>query len=288
MVKVRAEPARTNFKGDIRVTILQAIVMGLIQGLGEFLPISSTAHLILVPWFFGWDESVFKSLAFDVALHMGTLVAVLIFFWRDWVRLIAAAWVALLKGKATVESRLFWCLVVAVIPGGIFGILLESKAENALRSPLLIAFMLIIMGLVLYWVDIQGSKRLKLEKVTLGASLLIGFSQALAIIPGVSRSGVTMTAGLATGFTREAAARFSFLLSAPIILGAGLVEVPHLLKVPGAISPNFWISVVVSLLAGMASIGFLLRYLQKKSFAPFVWYRLLLGVLVIVVFLVRR
>jgi undecaprenyl-diphosphatase len=270
------------------VTVLQAIVMGLIQGLGEFLPISSTAHLILVPWFFGWDESVFKSLPFDVALHMGTLVAVLIFFWRDWVRLIAAAWNALLKGRGTAESHLFWCLVAAVIPGGIFGMLLESKAENALRSPLLIAFMLIIMGLALYWVDIQGSKRFKLEKVTLGASILIGFSQALAIIPGVSRSGITMTAGLATGLTREAAARFSFLLSAPIILGAGLVEVPHLLKTPGAISSHFWISIIVSALAGMASIGFLLRYLQKKSFAPFVWYRLLLGVLVIVVFLARR
>lgn len=269
------------------MTILQAVVMGLVQGLGEFLPISSTAHLILVPWFFGWDPNVFN-LAFDVALHMGTLLALLIFFWRDWVRLIVAAYNGLRRGVVTTESRLFWYLVVAVIPGAIFGILLEKKADEALRSPLLIALMLIIMGIVLYWADRQGSKRLGMEKVSLGSSLLIGFSQAVAIIPGVSRSGITMTAGLASGLTREAAARFSFLLSAPIILGAGLVEVPKLLKMPGATTHYFWIAIIVSALAGMASIGFLLRYLQKGSFVPFVWYRLLLGVLVLIVIFVRR
>jgi undecaprenyl-diphosphatase len=219
---------------------------------------------------------------------MGTLLALLIFFWRDWVRLIMAAYNGLLRGVVTTESRLFWYLVVAVIPGGIFGILLDKKAEVALRNPLLIALMLIIMGIVLYWADRQGSKRLGLEKVNLGSSLLIGFSQAIALIPGVSRSGITMTAGLASGLTREAAARFSFLLSAPIILGAGLVEVPHLLKTPGVVNLTFGISIIVSFLAGLASIGFLLRYLQTKSFAPFVWYRLLLGVLVLVVIFVRR
>ncbi len=269
------------------MTILQAVVMGLVQGLGEFLPISSTAHLILVPWFFGWDPNVFD-LPFDVALHMGTLLALLIFFWRDWVRLIAAACKGLMNGVTTAESRLFWYLIVAIIPGGIFGVLLEKAADTYLRNELLIAVMLILMGLVLYWADRQGAKRLGLEKVTLGSSLLIGFSQAIALIPGVSRSGITMTAGLASGLTRVAAARFSFLLSAPIILGAGLVEAPKLLKMPGAITPHFWIAIIVSFLAGMAGIGFLLRYLQTKSFLPFVWYRLLLGVLVIIVILVRR
>jgi undecaprenyl-diphosphatase len=262
--------------------------MGLVQGLGEFLPISSTAHLILVPWLLGWDGNLFKSLAFDVALHMGTLVAVLIFFWRDWLRLIMAAWNALLTGRATAESRLFWCLAAAVVPGGIFGLLLEGAADTYLRNELLIAIMLILMGIVLYWADRLGKRRLKLEKITLGSSLLIGISQVLAIIPGVSRSGVTMTAGLAAGLTREAAARFSFLLSAPIILGAGLVEVPHLLGTPGVVNLTFGISVIMSFLSGMASIGFLLRYLQRKSFLPFVWYRLLLGVVVIILVLVRR
>lgn len=270
------------------MTIFQAVVMGLVQGLGEFLPISSTAHLILVPWFLGWNAELFKELSFDVALHMGTLLALLIFFWRDWVRLIAAAWNGLLQGRVTTDSRLFWYLVVATIPGGIFGLLFEKAADTYLRNELLIAAMLILMGIVLYWADRQGRKRLRVEQATLGASLLIGLSQAVAIIPGVSRSGITMTAGLASGLTREAAARFSFLLSAPIILGAGLVEVPHLLKTPGVVNLTFGISVIMSFLAGMASIGFLLRYLQTKSFLPFVWYRLLLGVLVIAVFLVRR
>jgi len=268
------------------VTVLQAIIMGLVQGLAEFLPISSTAHLVLVPWLFGWDPKYFD-LSFDVALHMGTLLAVLIFFWQDWVKLIAAAFGRLGK-SSTVESRLFWYLVVAVIPGAIFGLLLEKKADTALRSPILIAVMLILMGLVLYWADQWGIKRLKIERVSLGSSLLIGLSQAIAIIPGVSRSGITMTAGLASGLTREAAARFSFLLSAPIILGAGLVEVPHLLKTPGMLNLTFGISVIVSALAGMASIGFLLRYLQSKSFLPFVWYRLLLGVLVLILVFLHR
>lgn len=268
------------------MTVFQAVIMGLVQGFAEFLPISSTAHLVLVPWLFGWDPNYFD-LSFDVALHMGTLLAVLIFFWRDWVKLIAAAFGSLGK-RSTAESRLFWYLVVAVIPGAIFGLLLENKADTILRSPLLIAVMLIVMGLVLYWADRWGAKRLKIERVGLGSSLLIGFSQAIAIIPGVSRSGITMTAGLVSGLTREAAARFSFLLSAPIILGAGLVEAPHLLKTPGIINLTFGISVIVSALAGMASIGFLLNYLQHKSFLPFVWYRLLLAVLVLAVLFLRR
>ena len=268
------------------MTVFQAVIMGLVQGLAEFLPISSTAHLILFPWFFGWDPKLFD-LTFDVALHMGTLLAVLIFFWRDWVNLITAA-VKALGGVSTVESRLFWYLVIAVIPGGVFGVLLDKKAETMFRSPLPIAIMLIVMGLVLYWADRQGSKRLGIERVGLGSSLLIGFSQAIALIPGVSRSGITMTAGLASGLNREAAARFSFLLSAPIILGAGLVKVPELLKTPGAVNLAFWISIIVSALAGMASIGFLLRYLQRKSFVPFVWYRLLLGVLILIIVIARR
>lgn len=270
------------------MTIFQAVIMGLVQGLGEFLPISSTAHLILVPWLFGWDGSIFQSLAFDVALHMGTLLALLIFFWRDWIRLIAAACNGLMSGKVTQDSRLFWYLVAAVIPGGIFGVLFEKAADTYLRNELLIAVMLIVMGVVLYWADRQGAKRRSLEQTTLGTSVMIGFAQAIALIPGTSRSGITMTAGLFSGMTRVAAARFSFLLSAPIILGAGLVEVPKLLHTPGAISPHFFIAVIVSFLAGAASIGFLLRYLQTKSFLPFVWYRVLLGLTVIAVLLVRR
>jgi undecaprenyl-diphosphatase len=266
------------------MTILQAVVLGLVQGLGEFLPISSTAHLVLTPWFFRWPD---PGLSFDIALHLGTLVAVLVFFWRDWARLIAAAWGGLFKGAATTESRLFWYLAVAIIPGGVFGLLLDDLAEHALRSPLLIAIMLIVMGLVLYWADRYGSKRHGIEQVGLWSALLIGLSQAVAIVPGVSRSGITMAAGMAVGLNREASARFSFLLSAPIILGAGLVKVPELLATPGAVNLSFAVSIVVSALSGMAAIGFLLSYLQHKSFLPFVWYRLLLGALLLVVILVR-
>lgn len=263
------------------MTIWQAIVLGLVQGLGEFLPISSSAHLVLVPWIFRWPD---PGLTFDVALHLGTLVAVVAFFWRDWLNLIAGAF----RGSGTVEGRLFWCLVFASIPGALFGFLLEKKAETVFRAPALIAVMLIIMGVLLYMADRSGAKKVKIERIGLGRSLLIGFSQALAIIPGVSRSGITMATGLFAGMTRESAARFSFLLSVPIILGAGLVKIPDLLAHPEMVNAAFWVGVIVSAVSGVASIGFLLRYVRRKSFLPFVWYRLALGIFVLILFFLRH
>lgn len=262
------------------MTIWQAVVMGLVQGLGEFLPISSSAHLILVPWLFRWHD---PGLTFDIALHLGTLVAVVAFFWRDWVRLFLGA----LRGRGNSDGRLFWFLVLATIPGALLGFLLEEKAETVFRNPVLIAVMLIVMGIVLYWADLKGSKRTEIEHMTLGESLLIGFSQALAIIPGVSRSGITMTTGLLAGLTREGAARFSFLLSAPIIMGAGLIKVPDLIANPAVVNAPFLVGIAVSAIAGFASIGFLLRYVQTKNYLPFVWYRFLLGAIVLVVAFVR-
>lgn len=262
------------------MTIWQAVVLGLVQGLGEFLPISSSAHLVLVPWLFRWHD---PGLAFDVALHLGTLVAVVAFFWRDWLNLFLGA----CRGSRTGEGRLFWYLVLASLPGAAMGYLLEDHAETIFRTPELIAVMLILMGIVLYWADRRGRKKTDVGRVTLGQSLLIGFSQALAIIPGVSRSGITMTTGLLTGLTREGAARFSFLLSVPIIFGAGVVKVPELLARPGMFSTAFLVGVVVSALSGVASIGFLLRYVQTKNYLPFVWYRFLLGVVVLLVALIR-
>lgn len=262
------------------MTLLQAVVYGLVQGLGEFLPISSSAHLVLVPWLFGWTD---PGLTFDVALHIGTLVAVIAYFWKDW-------WYLIIKGFTEVssaEGRLFWYLVVATIPGGIGGFLLEKKAETVFRDPLLIALMLIVMGVFLYAADRWGTKKKGMDSITLPTSLGIGISQVLAIIPGVSRSGITMTTGLAAGLTRESAARFSFLLSAPIILGAALVKIPHLISHPSAITGYFMAGVVVSCVTGFASIGFLLRYIQTRSFLPFVVYRFLLGALVIVLTMVR-
>lgn len=262
------------------MTVWQAIVLGLVQGLGEFLPISSSAHLVLVPWIFCWRD---PGLAFDVALHLGIVVAVVAYFWRDWLNLIAGAF----RGTRTAEGKLFWWLVFASVPGALIGLLLEKNAETVFRAPPLIAAMLMIMGVLLYIADRRGAKKVKIEKTGLGRSLIIGFSQALAIIPGVSRSGITIATGLLAGLERESATRFSFLLSAPIIVGAGLVKVPELLHHPQMVNASFGIGVLVSAVSGFVSIGFLMRYIRMRSFLPFVWYRLLLGAFVLVLFFTR-
>ena len=262
------------------MTTVQAVILGLVQGLGEFLPISSSAHLVLVPWLFGWQD---PGLTFDIALHIGTLVAVVLYFRKDW-------WQLILKGFTDLQStegRLFWYLAAASVPGAIAGYLLGKKAETIFRAPLLIAAMLIVMGILLYWADRRSAKNREMNTITFGTSLVIGISQALAIIPGVSRSGVTMTTGLWMGMTREGAARFSFLLSTPIIFGAALVKLPHLISNSSVITLNFTIGMLVSCVSGIVSIGFLLRYVQTKDFLPFVWYRFVLGVLVIVVAMIR-
>jgi undecaprenyl-diphosphatase len=262
------------------LTIGQAIILGLFQGLGEFLPISSSAHLVLVPWLFHWED---PGLTFDIALHIGTLIAVIIYFWKDWLRLVAQGFTA----PGTKDGRLFWYLAIATVPGAIIGYALEKKAETIFRTPLLIAVALIVMGVVLFWAERKSAKKDDLNNITLKTSLLIGLSQALAIIPGVSRSGITMTAGLFSGLNRPAAVRFSFLLSTPIILGAAVIKVPYLVSHPDVIDANFLIGMVVAFIAGIASIGFLLRYVQTKTFLPFVWYRFALGVLIIIIINIR-
>lgn len=254
--------------------MIQAVVLGLVQGLGEFLPISSSAHLVLVPWLMNW---VYSGLTFDIALHFGTLIAVVIYFWKDWIKLLHKGFT---KPKER-EGKLFWYLVLATIPGGIIGLLLEDIAETVFRHPVLIACMLILLGIILYVVDRQGKKQIDVEQITLKTSFLIGLSQALAIIPGVSRSGVTMTMALALGMTREGAARFSFLLSAPIILGAAAVKMPEIIANPAMIDAGFIVGMIVACLSGLAAIGFLLRYVQTKTFLPFVIYRFGLGILIL-------
>ena len=262
------------------MSLLQAAILGLVQGLGEFLPISSSAHLVLIPWLFKWND---PGLTFDIALHIGTLIAVAIYFWKDWMKLITKG----LTDVRSTEGQLFWYLVAATIPGAVAGFLLEKKAETIFREPVLIATMLILLGAFLYWADRRGVKNIEMNRITFRTSLLIGLSQALAIIPGVSRSGITMTMGLLMGLTREGAARFSFLLSAPIIFGAALVKLPHLISNPSEITVNFIIGILVSFVTGILSIGFLLRYVQTKNFLPFAWYRFILGSLVIVIVLIR-
>ncbi|AHF06663.1 undecaprenyl-diphosphatase UppP [Desulfitobacterium metallireducens] len=259
------------------MTIFQAIILGIVQGLGEFLPISSSAHLVLIPWLFGWKD---MGLAFDVALHMGTLLAVVLYFWKDWIGLLKGA----LSRKPSNEKRLFWYLVIATVPGALIGFILEDKAATVFRSPLLIGIMLIILGIVLYWAD--NTRQLRtLETMTLMDAILIGLSQSLAIIPGVSRAGSTMTTARLLSLTREDAARFSFLMSTPIIMGAGLLSVRHLQ--PSDINLAFAIGIITAFIVGLFSISFLLRYLKTSNFKIFVGYRFFIGLGVILVFFFR-
>ncbi|GAF26299.1 undecaprenyl-diphosphatase UppP [Neomoorella thermoacetica] len=261
------------------MTVLQAIVLGLVQGVGEFLPISSSAHLILTPWFFRWPD---PGLTFDVALHLGTLIAVVAYFWRDIIELVLSG----LGQPRSQDGRLFWYLIVASIPGAIFGVLFEKQAETIFRSPLLIALTLTLMGLGLWWADRVGRKRRQLDDVNLFDGIIVGISQALAIIPGVSRSGITMTAGLLTGMERETAARFSFLMSVPIIAGAALLKLKDLSL--HEVNLAFIAGVLTAAVVGFLAIKFLLQYLRRGSYLLFTGYRILLAALIVAVFWLRR
>lgn len=258
------------------MSILQAIFYGVVQGIGEFLPISSSAHLIAIPQIFGWQD---PGLAFDVALHIGTLIAVILFFWKDLIGLLLSG----IKGTKTTEGKLFWFIVVASIPGAIIGKLFEAQAESAFRNLGLIGISLIVMGIFLYLGDKYGRKVVHLEKIGSLKSFLIGLSQAMAIIPGVSRSGITMTTALFLGMTKESAARFSFLLSTPIILGAGLLKIKDLVHTPINNLMFFIVGIVVSAVTGFISIKFLLEYLKNKGFGIFVIYRIVIGIMFIAI-----
>lgn len=268
------------------MNILQAIVYGIVQGIGEFLPISSTAHLILVPWIFGWKD---PGVPFDVALHLGTAFAVFLFFWKDWVILIRAGWGTIIPSKIkepmSTNGRLFWFIVIATIPGAIFGVLLDKYMEK-FRDPALIAVMLIIMGAVLYIADVKGKKVIKIENIKIKESLLIGLSQVFAVIPGVSRSGITMTTGRLLGLERESIAKFTFLLSAPIILGDALYHASKIGSVP-IDKGSFIVAVLTAAIAGTLSIKFLLTYLKTKGFGIFAIYRFILGGVILAIYFLR-
>lgn len=255
------------------MSIIQAIVYGIVQGIGEFLPISSTAHLVLVPWLFGWPD---PGVVFDVALHLGTAAAVIIFFLKDWIVLIKAGFT---KPK-TQDGRLFWFLVLATIPGALFGVLLDKYMES-FRNAALIGVMLIIMGIILFAADKYGRNRIDIKETGAKRSLIIGIAQVFAIIPGVSRSGITMTAGRMMGMTRESIARFTFLMSAPIILGDGIYHAKDLIHTSINLVP-FLTAMITAAVVGVLSIKFLLDYLKSKGFGVFAFYRFALGALVIV------
>ena len=267
--------------------ILESIILGIVQGFTEFLPISSSAHLVLLPWMFGWQGTLVDSLNFDVALHAGTLVAILAFFWRDWLELLKKFFAGIQDGTwKTNEGRLVWFIVLATIPAGILGLKFEHVVEESLRNPLLIACSLFVISIVMWAADRFSAKTVTLDRMSLGHAVLIGCAQAVALVPGVSRSGSTIIAGLLAGYTRESAARFSFLLSTPVIAGAAILKLRKLHLATGEALP-FALGTAVSAVVGYLSIKFLLRYLNRHSLSLFVWYRLALAALVAVVWLVR-
>lgn len=279
--------------------IYQAVVLAIVQGLGEFIPISSSGHLIIVRRLLGWNElSPANELSFDVALHFGTLLSVLFYFRRTWFQIIRAALggkvvrfsesgssdVNLTAEEQKEERSLLWFLVIATIPGAIAGKLLEHSAEDYFREHIfLIAGALIVVALLM-WLGEKVSKLDKpLTRISLVDSLVVGTAQAFALIPGVSRSGSTITAGLFRGLTREAAVRFSFLLSTPLIAGAALLKAHELHKegLPASMHLPVLVGIIVSALVGYAAIAWLIRYLQSNSLRLFIIYRIVAGVVVI-------
>ena len=266
------------------MTPLQAITLGIIQGLSEFLPISSSAHLTLAPWLLGWED---PGLAFDVALHLGTLIAVLWYFRMEWIALVKAAFGILTTGRVeTPEKRRVVYLIIATIPGAIGGYLLQSRAESAFRDPQLIAIALIVMGIVLWLVDKLVDQQRVLGEMRWIDSLLIGLSQVIALIPGVSRSGSTISTARGLRFDRESAAEFSFLMSMPIIAAAVIMEGPKALQ-QGGLTNELMSGVVASAISGWLAISILMRFVSRHSYGIFGFYRVALGLVVLGVLYAR-
>ena len=263
--------------------LIQALILGLVQGLTEFLPISSSGHLVLLPAALGWDS---PTLVFDATVHLATLVAVVAVFWRDLGALIAGWWRGLWRGLLleTVESRLAWWVVVGTIPGILAGVLLESTFESLFSEPRAVGGFLLATALLLVLADILGKRQRGFTDITWWDGLLIGIGQAASISPGLSRSGTTISVGIFCGLTREAAARFSFILAIPIILGAGLANLFELVR-HGNISaeaPGLVIGFLAAAISGYAAIRFLLAYLHKRPLYPFAVYCVLVGILAII------
>ncbi len=257
--------------------VSHAIILGIIQGLTEILPISSSAHLVVIPWFLKWQ---YQGLSFDIALHVGTALALSIYFFKDWIGIFKAAFAK----DASRKNNILLYLALGTIPGALAGLILEKNAETVFRSPLMIAVMLAAFAVILWLADHFGNKKKMMGEMDLKSAITIGLAQAIAIIPGVSRSGITMTAGLFEGFSKEAAARFSFLLATPIILAAAVLKLPKLYAAD--FNTAFWAGVISSAVSGFAAIHFLLKFIKKSSLNVFVIYRVAFA-LIILFFIVR-
>jgi undecaprenyl-diphosphatase len=271
-------------------SLIHAAILGIVQGLTEFLPISSSAHLILVPVLLGWRDPFIDSAAFDVMLHLGTLVALLAYFWRDLIQLLAA-WLASIRDRRIGEDpqrRLAWFLVVSVIPAAILGAGLESFFDQAFREHWQWIALLVLIGAALLWVgERRGLRSRTLDGLVLRDAIVIGVAQAVALFPGISRSGVTIAAGLFLGLTREAAARFSFLMAVPVIAGAGLWKARTLLGAPlvDAEVGQLVVGVVTAAVFGFIAIAVLLRFLRTNPTTVFIVYRIGLAAVVVVAWL---
>jgi undecaprenyl-diphosphatase len=273
-------------------TIVQALVMGVVQGLTEFLPVSSSGHLIIVPYLLGWNDTFITSLAFSVMLHMGTLLALLVYFRRDWVRLVPA-------GLATIRDRSFhddedrrlaWLLVAATIPAAIIGFLLNDVIESSFRSVGLVAVTLVLGGLILLVADRFGARSRTIEDVTFPIAVGIGTAQALALIPGISRSGISISAARMVGMDRESAARFAFLMATPITAGAGIFEIRKLLTGEAGVQVEtvpLVVGLIAAAISGLAAIHFMLSFLRRQTLDVFVWYRFLVAGIVLIFWLRR-
>jgi undecaprenyl-diphosphatase len=270
---------------------IQALIMGLVQGLTEFLPVSSSGHLILVPWLFGWKDPFIDSLEFSVTLHMGTLLALFVFFWRDWVRLIPAGLASIrdrsLRGDP--DRKMAWLLVVATIPAVLVGPLFNDTIESWVREPARVALMLCVGAAILWLADRWGSKSREMDSLTFPGALGIGIAQVLALVPGISRSGISISAGLFQGLTREAAARFAFLMATPVVAGAGVWEArklfTHDASLPNPSAHLVVIGFVAAAISGMLAIRFMLEFLKRRPVTVFVIYRVAAAVVVFIVLL---
>jgi len=259
--------------------VFKAIILGIIQGIAEFLPISSSAHLIIFPYLFGWEES---GLAFDVALHFGTMMAVLVIFFKDWWDLFIGAIKDVKEKKKSTEGRMFLYLVVATIPAALAGLLLDDIIENVIRSNIwIIAIALAVMGMLIFlgdkWASKHYQKETKFENISLKQALIVGVSQAFAVIPGFSRSGTTILAGRLLGISKEGITKFTFLLSVPVICGATILKVGDL-----SITKEVIIGIISSFAMGIVAIKFLLNYIKKHDFSVFAFYRVILAIIVLV------
>jgi undecaprenyl-diphosphatase UppP len=271
-------------------TLGQALIMGIVQGLTEFLPVSSSGHLIIVPFLLGWTDPFIKSLAFSVMLHIGTLLALLVYFRSDWLRLVPAGFAAIRDRsfRGDPDRRLAWILVAATIPAAIAGFLLNDLIERTFRDVGLVALTLVVGGVVLWLADRWGTRTKGVEDVTFPVAIAIGAAQALALVPGISRSGISISASRFAGLDREAAARFSFLMATPITVGAAIFELRKVAAGEAGVAISLGpliAGMVASFIAGMIAIGFLLRYLRTRSLSIFVAYRLVLAAVVVVAWL---